>query len=68
MNEITDILDQIEAYCTARGIKHSTFGQAVLKDRNMVERLKSGEQAIRSKIEKIQTYIADNPPDQETAE
>lgn len=58
---ISDLLVQIDAYCDTRGIKPTTFGQRALKDRNFVERLRSGGRCWPETISKVERYMLENP-------
>lgn len=58
---MTDLIDEILAYCAARGITAATFGTYAVRDGKFVTRLQGGGQCLPSTASKARAFIAANP-------
>lgn len=56
------ILDQVEAYLEASGMKPTIFGLRAVNDGHFVTRLRDGANLTTRTIGRVQAFIAENPP------
>jgi hypothetical protein len=61
MELINDLLRDISAYATRRGIALTTFGRLAVNDGKFVGRLREGQGVTVRLIEKARKYMSDNP-------
>ena len=60
---LTDtLLQRIEAYCAAARMSERAFGIAVARNHKLVPRLRAGYSVISRTHDRIEAYIAANPP------
>jgi hypothetical protein len=53
-----ELLTDIAAFLSARGMKESAFGDAALGDRHFVRQLRAGREPRRATVEKVRRYMA----------
>lgn len=56
------LIDEIRAYCERRGMKVTTFGAYAVGDSKFIGRLEGGGQCLPTTVQKIESYMAENPP------
>jgi len=61
MTETKTLLQEIEDYLRAGGMRASTFGHKTANDGKLVDRLRSGKTVTLDTAERIRRYILDNP-------
>lgn len=59
-----DLIEVCEAHCVANGIKETTFGQKVLKDRFFLHRLRNGGTCHPRTEAKVRDFLASSPCDE----
>lgn len=62
------ILDQVEAYLAATGMRPTVFGLRAVNDGHFVSRLRVGCNLTTKTIGKVQSFIADNPAPEKAPE
>jgi hypothetical protein len=55
------LLKEITDYCRAAGLAESTFGKLAVNDGKFVNRLREGGRITTHTLDRIRTFIADNP-------
>ena len=63
-----DLMLEIEDYCAEVGWKTSTFSRIAAGDGKFFKRIAAGGRCWPETVEKIRSYMADNPPKPTTAE
>ena len=61
MNEITELIRQIEAYCRDQGIAESTFGRLSVGNSKLMGRLREGKGVTLKTTYRIRQYIGKEP-------
>lgn len=56
-----DLLSEIDAYCSARGITPQTFGRLAGQGGNFYNRLRDGRRAWPETVAKVRKFMVDNP-------
>ena len=62
LSDLAGLIDDIAAYCDARGIAESTFGRLCLNNNHLVPRMRKGKTITVASYKRIRQYMADNPP------
>jgi hypothetical protein len=57
MKTTSELLDQILAYCSRRGIAETTFGRLAVNDGKLVSRLRSGRTVTLATLSRIQAVL-----------
>jgi hypothetical protein len=65
---MNDLIKDIRTFCTAAGIKPTTFGLRAVNDGGFVPRLDAGGQCLPRTVEKVRAYMRANPPAASKAE
>lgn len=60
MSLVQELIGQIDAYITRRGIKETTFGRLAVDDGKFVGRLRAGKGVTVGLLERARQYMADN--------
>lgn len=60
------LIAQIEAYCAARGISEASLGTYALRNDRTVQRIREGRASFNV-AERLQAWMRDNPPKQDSA-
>jgi len=61
------ILDELEEYCRTAGLKPSTVCVRALNDSRYPARYRRKAASLKREVEKLRSYMAQNPPKQEDA-
>ena len=59
--EAETLLREISDYCRKAGVAESTFGRLAVNDGKFVNRLREGGRITTSTLERVRSFIADNP-------
>lgn len=59
---LTELIEEIEAYCIQAGIAESTFGKKAMGDGKFVKSLRGGRRMYPENIDRVRSYMRDNPP------
>ncbi len=62
MKESDALIREIEAYCRRKGTAESTFGRRAVNDGKFVSRLREGKSVTLRTLNRVRTYMHDNPP------
>ena len=62
------LLLEIEAYCRWRGIAESTFGRRAVNDGKFVGRLRAGKRVTTVTLERVRSFMDDQPASGDSAE
>ncbi len=64
----SEILDEIAGYCRVAGLAESTFGRRAVNDGKLVGRIRDGGRISAKTLDRIRTFISDNPPEENARE
>jgi hypothetical protein len=61
--KVSDLIRDIEAFCSASGVSVSGFGESALNDRGFVGRLRNNGDCLIGTAERVRKFMAANWPD-----